>query len=1180
MNKSFFRINERAIKNAKLDEIIFSDVDEFGYPEIIELSRKISAAVNSSLKIQVGSGLIFALLFYIKLVRKFFTHYEKKYDSDVFKKAFDFSVAKLGPRDFIRTMDDFVRTFPPEEIFKNKLSVEEYIWQRKNGHYNYENEIAESIIIYLLNENPALRDAETLFSVSEMKERENFEKYVNALYSFAEKEPKINNNLDFLSFLLEPIKKYPNDFQAQLNFIVEKWSEILGDEFSKDFLFVKDLFKEDVIRKAGNVPPQTVVPKYLKTDNSVNIGLSEIAPDELAEDYREEKRFTPDTAWMPNVVMIAKNTLVWLDQLSKKYGRKISRLDEIPDEELQTLSEYNINALWLIGIWERSSASKKIKQLRGNKDATASAYSLYDYEIARELGGKEAYYNLNERAKKYGIRLAADMVPNHTGIYSKWILEHPDYFIQTKKPPFPNYSFTGENLSPNPDLTIRIEDGYWTNSDAAVVFQRIDNGTGDTRYIYHGNDGTSMPWNDTAQLDILKAEVREAVIQEILRVARKFSVIRFDAAMTLTKKHFARLWYPEPGKGGDIPSRVEYSMTREEFNKFFPKEFWREVVDRIQAEMPETLLLAEAFWLMEGYFVRTLGMHRVYNSAFMNMLMREENSKYRELIKNTLEFEPEILKRYVNFMSNPDEETAIKQFGAGDKYFGVLTLMTTLPGLPMFAHGQIEGYTEKYGMEYVRAYYDEEPNTELVERHKREIFPILAQRKLFAEVENFWFYDFKNGEETNENVFAYSNLLGEQRALVFYNNKYERAYGKINFSTKKLVNDKLVSVSLFDALKLKNEPDLYIIAKEKISDKEFIFKPEDFTDGFEIALNGFEYRVFSDFEFVRDESNFYETLYKTLNLKGVSSLETEKEKLKLKPLHDAIYNLFEDETFDELVEYFDLEGIEKEETVKRRFKFFLNKFNYLLNQALYYCEINDETTEYLEKFEEVLHALLTLRKDLMHEIFELDKIIHKSLTLFFEHNYRANLTLLILAIVKKSLLEIAKKHDKGDLLEKIIFDEICSEVIKHLGKSEYEIEELKLLIDILGDYKNHPAVFINAETCKENDFDTAREHLSNLLENDAVLKFLRLNEYKKTVYFRKENLEEILDWFLTLDIIELYKNKNCVELGIKTTEDKIRIIKNTLKSINRFKILSEDSSFKFENLKKSLSAKNESIGKR
>ena len=173
--------------------------------------------------------------------------------------------------------------------------------------------------------------------------------------------------------------------------------------------------------------------------------------------------------------------------------------------------------------------------------------------------------------------------------------------------------------------------------------------------------------------------------------------------MTLAKKHVQRLWFPLPGTSGAIPSRAESSMTQAEFDALMPHEFWREVVDRVAVEVPGTLLLAEAFWLLEGYFVRTLGMHRVYNSAFMNMMRDEENAKYRSVLKNTLEFDPDILKRYVNFMSNPDERTAIDQFGDGDKYFGVCTLMATLPGVPMFGHGQVEAFTEKYGMEYKRA---------------------------------------------------------------------------------------------------------------------------------------------------------------------------------------------------------------------------------------------------------------------------------------------------------------------------------------------------------------------------------------------------------------------------------------------------------------------------------------------
>jgi hypothetical protein len=236
--------------------------------------------------------------------------------------------------------------------------------------------------------------------------------------------------------------------------------------------------------------------------------------------------------------------------------------------------------------------------------------------------------------------------------------------------------------------------------------------------------------------------VREAVIQVILHVARNFPVIRFDAAMTLAKKHVQRLWFPEPGAGGAIPSRSQYGMTKSEFDEKVPEEFWREVVDRVAKEVPDTLLLAEAFWLMEGYFVRTLGMHRVYNSAFMHMLRDEDNAKYRLAIKNTLEFDPQILKRYVNFMNNPDEKSAIEQFGSGDKYFGICTVLSTLPGLPMFGHGQVEGYSEKYGMEFRRAKWDETPDEGLIRGHEWKIFPLLHRRYLFADVEQFLLYDF------------------------------------------------------------------------------------------------------------------------------------------------------------------------------------------------------------------------------------------------------------------------------------------------------------------------------------------------------------------------------------------------------------------------------------------------------
>ena len=436
-----------------------------------------------------------------------------------------------------------------------------------------------------------------------------------------------------------------------------------------------------------------------------------------------------------------------------------------------------------------------------------------------------AYENLRDRAARFNIRLASDMVPNHMGIDSPWVIEHPEWFISRPVSPFPSYSFEGPDLSADPRVEIKIEDHYFDQTDAAVVFRMRRHEDAETQFIYHGNDGTTFAWNDTAQLDYSKAYVREHVMQTILHVARQFPIIRFDAAMVLAKRHVQRLWFPLPGQGGSIPSRAENAMTQEEFDALMPVEFWREVVDRVAIEVPGTLLLAEAFWMLEGYFVRTLGMHRVYNSAFMNMLRDEENAKYRSYLKKTIEFDPDILKRYVNFMSNPDERTTIDQFGSGDKCFGVATLMATLPGLPMFGHGQIEGFTERYGMEYKQARMDETPDGDLIARHQREIAPLLKKRHVFAESTNFAMYDFWDEHgSVDENVFAYSNRSGDERALVLYNNVYASTRGTIHYSAASMDkgSGELRQRALNEALGLSGDPALVVSYRDPLRGLEYL----------------------------------------------------------------------------------------------------------------------------------------------------------------------------------------------------------------------------------------------------------------------------------------------------------------------------------------------------------------------
>ncbi len=821
--------------------------------------RKFTEQFNQNRDNPVNASDLNALGLIHESIHYIISLYKQQIDKNVITNSIEYLADKLSIADFEIMLKSYCDEFPTNEVYHQNTAIKSYINGETDGIPNSEIIIEEILLLWLENQNPAFQPFNELFSDKGLIDKTTYPIAIESLKQFFEEQPKFgSDDKNLIDMLCAPFIHSPNSLQDQLEFIRDKWGVLLGD-FLKNILSALDFIEEEN-KARGFGPGEITVPDYYGDE--------------------EYERFSVDKEWMPKVVMIAKNVYVWMDQLSKEYSQNIYHLDHIPDEELNKLAEYGFTALWLIGLWERSKASKEIKRMCGNPEAEASAYSLMGYDIAEDIGGWDAFHNLQQRCWQRGIRMASDMVPNHTGIDSQWVIEHPDWFLSLDYSPYPAYTFNGKNLSDDERVGIFIEDKYFTQSDAAVVFKRIDYWTGDEKYIYHGNDGTSMPWNDTAQLNYLNHDVRENLIQTILHVARNFPIIRFDAAMTLAKKHLQRLWYPEPGSGSDIPSRAEFGLSRDEFNKRVPNEFWREVVDRVAEEVPDTLLLAEAFWMMESYFVRTLGMHRVYNSAFMNMLKMERNADYRTTIKKTLEFDPEVLYRFVNFLNNPDEETAALQFGKGDKYFGVTLLLITLPGLPMFGHSQIEGFEEKYGMEYRKSYWDEQPDAGFVERHKWDIFPIMHKRYLFSGVEKFYLYDYYNSNGiVNENVFAYSNRGGDERALVFYNNSYDNATGWIrNSAAFKDKNDgQLKQVDIANGLSLKNSDNQYLIFREHKTNLEYICKNSDiFEKGFYTELSGYQYQIFWNMREVDDdEFGHYAQLHNRLAGRGVSSIDNE-----------------------------------------------------------------------------------------------------------------------------------------------------------------------------------------------------------------------------------------------------------------------------------------------------------------
>ncbi|MFL5804762.1 MAG: alpha-amylase family glycosyl hydrolase, partial [Roseiflexaceae bacterium] len=399
-----------------------------------DLVRFPEQAVHAS---QINAlGLVHEVTHYV------FQMYREQQNPRVLQEALEWLEGSVGPAAVEAALLRFVNEFPPLAVYRREISPEAYLEGQTDSTPNRQVALEEMLMLWMSNLNPAFGPFLDLFDDTALEQETAYPTIMSSLYTFfgarpvtgwlagmgagADGERQLGSQ-NLIDILRAPARAAPHSLEAQLRFAQERWGALLGRYVYRLFASI-DLIKEE--QKPVFLGPGPIeVPVF----DAAQAG--------------EPERFTPDRDWMPRLVLIAKNAYVWLDQLSKRYGQPIATLDQIPDEELDTLASRGISGLWLIGLWERSRASQRIKQIMGNPDAVASAYSLLDYEIAAKLGGDPACQNLRERAWQRGIRLSSDMVPNHVGIDGRWVIEHPDWFIALDYSPFPAYTFTGVDLS-------------------------------------------------------------------------------------------------------------------------------------------------------------------------------------------------------------------------------------------------------------------------------------------------------------------------------------------------------------------------------------------------------------------------------------------------------------------------------------------------------------------------------------------------------------------------------------------------------------------------------------------------------------------------------------------------------------------------------------------------------------
>ncbi len=353
------------------------------------------------------------------------------------------------------------------------------------------------------------------------------------------------------------------------------------------------------------------------------------------------------SAWPPRPRIYEINTHVWLDELRRQLGSGLT-LGDVPAAVWDGIARREFDAVWLMGVWERSPAGAAIANQNPGlladfrralpdfheEDNAGSPYCIRRYEVDPYLGGAEGLAAARAELAKRGLRLLLDFVPNHVAPDHPWVSEHPDFFIQGSV----------ADLARDPD-------SYFAAGQAIIA---------------RGRDPYFPAWPDVLQLNAFHAGQRLATIATLRSIASQCDGVRCDMAMLMTNAIFARTW---DARAGDVPA-IEY---------------WPLVIRAVRQSHPDFLFMAEAYWDTE-WELQQQGFDFCYDKRLYDRLEGEG----AEAVRGHLAAGPDYQDRLVRFLENHDESRAASAF-APSRHRVAAVAAYTLPGAQLFHEGQLEG---------------------------------------------------------------------------------------------------------------------------------------------------------------------------------------------------------------------------------------------------------------------------------------------------------------------------------------------------------------------------------------------------------------------------------------------------------------------------------------------------------
>lgn len=439
--------------------------------------------------------------------------------------------------------------------------------------------------------------------------------------------------------------------------------------------------------------------------------------------------------YRPHPHLYEINTWVWLEELSAKLGRRVS-LRDVPDEHWDRLRNLGFDFVYLMGVWQRSVIGRRIFRTNAAEfsqfdaafpgwrvaDVVGSPYSIQNYVPDPRVGTLADLSEIHRKLRSRGMGLILDFVPNHTGFDHAWVQQYPERYVLGSE----------QDFRQNPQAFYLVE-----KNDGAAVF------------VARGKDPYFAPWQDVAQLNYFNPDCRVGMMEVLKTIAQYCDGARCDMAMLVTNEVFRRTW----GNflGASTPPATE---------------FWQEAT----AQLPDFVWLAEVYWDME-WRMQQLGFNFTYDKRLYDRLTGDSPGEVRGHLTADFSYQCKLAR----FLENHDEPRAAAMFPREKRAVTAL-LLSTLPGMRFYHHGQLEGRKIRVPMPLARAAAEPVDRATIVAYE--EILG-LANHALFHGGEWKLLEVRAAGDDSSSDLIAYRWQDADEFALIVVNLGNRTAQGMV-----------------------------------------------------------------------------------------------------------------------------------------------------------------------------------------------------------------------------------------------------------------------------------------------------------------------------------------------------------------------------------------------------------------